>query len=102
MRKIVAAAAILSAFALSAPAFADTQVAAKPGAETVAAAEPLSKADARKVARDYLKDTDQRGLSAGKIKERDGKFHVELVNLGGVTVGTLVIDAATGKVETAG
>lgn len=98
MRMIVAA-AFLSVLALSSAASAaDPQIAAKPEAET-ASSEALTTSDARKIARDYLKDQNLRSVVVNKVRQRDGKFHVDLTSVEGIPVRTLVIDAKTGKVE---
>lgn len=98
MRMIVAA-AIAAITLTGAVAVAQTQIAAKPDGEVVNVAEVLTTADARKAAREYLKAQDMNGVVVDKIRQRDGKFHVDVTSVEGIPVRKLVIDARTGKVE---
>ena len=85
-----------AAFAAETP----TQVSAKPDTAEAAAAtrEPLTKAEARKIARAYIKENDMPGAQVGKIERSGDKMRVRLQSVEGIPITTLVIDVATGKV----
>lgn len=96
--------AFMSALALPSAAFAtEAQLATKPEVTSVTpsttAPEAITSSDARRIAMDYLKDQDMKVARVGKVRKGEGKFHVQVMRADGIPIGTLVIDAATGKIE---
>lgn len=99
MRTIVAAAFIAAATLTGVAQAADPQVAAKLDGDVILVAEALTASDARRIARDYIKDQDMRNARVGEIRQRQGKFHVQLTSPEGFPISQIVIDSQTGKVE---
>lgn len=93
--------ATIAAIALSAGAGATTatEPASQAGAgQEQARSTPLTASEARKVVREHMEAKKMRNVRIGDTRQADGRYHVKIQSADGIPVGTVVVDAATGKV----
>jgi hypothetical protein len=98
MRTLIAFAFVAALGVTAAHAQDSAQVAAKEPA-AVTRTEPVTKAEAREIAKTWMQDNNLRRGRVGDIRPNDGRFLVEIQNADGIRLTTLKIDAATGKVS---
>ncbi len=97
MRTLIAFAFVAALGVTAAHADDTAQVAAKEPV-AVTRTEPVTKAEARDIAKAWMKENNLRMGRVGDIRPNDGRFLVEIQSADGVRLTTLKIDAATGKV----
>lgn len=97
MRTLIAIAFVAALGVTAAHAQDNAQVAAKEPA-TITRTEPVTKAEARDIAKAWMQENNLKRGRVGDIRPNDGRFLVEIQNADGIRITTLKIDAATGKV----
>ncbi|MBP7338317.1 hypothetical protein [Niveispirillum sp.] len=98
MRTLIALAFVAALGVTAAHASDSAQVAAKEPAATVARTEPVSSAEARDIARTWMKTNNYRFGRVGDVRKKDDVFLVELKSADGIRFATLKIDVATGQI----
>lgn len=91
--------AALASIALAGPALSSTALPDARTAESASATPSVSKDDAKEAARAYLKEKNLRGAMVGASKQVGGDYHFRIQNHQGISMGTVVVDGATGKVR---
>ncbi|MFV3130730.1 hypothetical protein [Niveispirillum sp. KHB5.9] len=76
----------------------NAQVAAKEPASAVARTEPVTTAEARDIAKTWMKNNNYRFGRVGDVRSKDGLLQVELKSADGIRFATLKIDPATGQI----
>lgn len=97
MRTLIALAFVAALGVTAAHASDSAQVAAKEPA-AAARTEPVKSAEARDIARTWMKDNNYRYGRVGDIRQKGDHFLVELKSADGIRFATLKINAATGEI----
>ncbi|HYC03770.1 MAG TPA: hypothetical protein VED40_10775 [Azospirillaceae bacterium] len=97
MRIALTAAALVIAAGFTAPALAQQAQVAPQTEAAGPAAEKLSTADVRKIAKEHIAANKMRGVKPGHVTTTADGHKVELLSMDGVAYRTLYVDAA-GKI----